>query len=200
MEEPRHPAGPAFDLARESDEARRQRLIAALTPQQRESLKQQRQLHETQAKELVDKQRRGQREAIAERMRGRLLPNREPHLRHNAHRHSLKDRQDLASAVGDFVAGGQTRATQHYARELRLARDKAQRDVRREHEKARTLLKDTQQRERDDFLRRAERSREHAEEFGKAARDPSWQRAFSRAVQKEAGYEHVKERDPEKAR
>ena len=55
-----------------------------------------------------------------------------------------------------------------------------------------------------DFLKQAQKERAQEktqQDFEKAARDPSWQRAFNRAAQREAVHEHEIERDdPGKSR
>ena len=74
----------------------------------------------------------------------------------------------------------------------------------REHRHERDSQRDGHQRERDDFLKQAQKERAQEKtkgDFEKAARDPSWHRAFNRAAQKEAAHNHEIERDdPGKSR
>jgi hypothetical protein len=202
--EPKRPPGPAFEQARDPDEHRRQQLTVALTPAQRQAFDQLRQQQALESKELREQQRREAPEKLAARMRAHLIPDKQPHLRPEAHKHQLKDRQELSHAARDFVDGKQTRVTQKYEQELRQAHGKAEREVAAGHRQERDRQQDSQQRARDDFLKQAQKDRAQEKtqkDFEKAARDPSWQRAFNRAAQKEAAHEQEIERDdPGKSR
>ncbi len=192
MDDPRHPAGPAFEEARALEEQRRQRLIAALTPEQRKAFDELRQQQEIAAKALRDTHQQQWKDQVAERMRTNLFQDKEPHLRPDAHRNQFKDRQQLSFAIQDIVEG---RATQEYSRELKQAKDKAEKDVLAAQRHERNNQREVQQRDRDSFLKQAERDRQRiTPEFEKAARDPSWLRAFNRAAQQEAAHERDFER------
>lgn len=189
MREPSHPAAPAFEKASDLEEGQRRQLMAALTPPQREAFDKLGQQHDKAAKELRENQQSHATEQIKDRMRTHLLPQKEPHLRPDSHRHQLKDQQELSYALQDFTAGKKTRVTQKYRQELGQAHDKAQREVSREHQHERSKQQDGQKREKDDFLKEAARERQRiSPEFEKAARDPSWHRAFNRAAHKEADH------------
>jgi len=192
LKDPRHPPGPAFEQASHLDEHRRQQLVAALTPVQRQGYDQLRQQHEIAGKELREQQEREAPDKIAGHMRDHLLPGKEPHLRPNAHKYQLQNREELAFAAKDFAAGKETRATQKYQHELRNAHGRAEDETAREQGQEREKQRHDQQRERDGFLKQAqhERAQEKTkQDFEKAARDPSWQRAFNRAAQKEVAHE-----------
>lgn len=191
MKDPRHPPADAFEKASDRDESKRQQLIAALTPAQRQGYDQLRQQQEMAGKELRDRQEREAPDKITERMRDHLLPDRAPHLRPEAHKHQLKDKQELNYAAQDYAHGRETRATQKYQHELQHAHGLAKQDVVREHTNARTEQRDGQRQERDDFLKQAQKERAQEKtqkDFENAARDPSWHRAFNRAAQKEADH------------
>lgn len=203
LKDPRHPPAPAFEQASNRDEHRRQQLIAALTPAQRQAFDELRARHEAAAKELAERQENESPGKIAERMRDHLLQDRAPHLRPETHKHQLKDKQELSYAAKDFLEGKETRATQKHRHELHHAHNRAKDDVTREHGQQRRDQRDGQQRERDDFLKQAQKERAQEKtqkDFEKAARDPSWQRAFNRAAQKEADHHRDNPHDHDKHR
>jgi len=204
------PPGPAFEKARREEEHQRQQRIAKLTPDQRREFDQLQRDQQRQRKDLTAEQKQQWRGRMAGKMREALIQDRAPHLRPDAHRRQLKDSPDLRHAIDDFIDGRQSRAANAYKSELHRAYDKARKTVERVQTRERDQLRQNHGSERDAFLDRAERERgEKAREpsnqrptpaFERAARDPSWHRAFNRAARQEARREkqldHEKTRDP----
>jgi len=214
MDEPwaraEHPVGPAFAKARREEEHRRQQRIAKLTPDQRREFDHLGRDQQRQLKDLTAEQKQQWRGRMAGKMREALIQDRAPHLRHDAHRRQLKDSPDLSHAIDDFLDGRQNRAANAYKSELLRAHDKARKIVVHEQTRERDQLRQNHGSQRDAFLDRAERergdkAREHSNQrpapaFERAARDPSWHRAFNRAAKREAQrdkrLDHEKTRDP----
>jgi len=216
MDEPwthaRKPPTPAFEKAR-GEEAYR---ITRLTPDQRQGFEQLQRDQQQQRKDLNATQKQQWRGRMAEQMRKDMLADRAPHLRPPSHRHQLKDSPDLSHAIDDFLDGRKGRAANAYQSELHRAYRTARSTVAREQARERGGLRKEQRSERDAFLDRAERRQGEREKFRanarditarhptpafeRAARDPSWHRAFNRAAKREAQREkqldHEKTRDP----
>lgn len=218
MREPRHPVGPAFSKAGDAAEAVRQQQIAALTDKQRQAFEQLQQKHQEQEKRLRETQKTERAQQIPERMRKHLLPKKEPHHRHDAHRYKLKAPQDLHRAVADHLAARKTRAATAYSRQLAIAESRAKAEITREQALAREKMQAGHRREQDGFLKSCARergtksavkefnekavetTRRAAPEFAKAAQDPSWKRAFDKAAREEAARAHERDRVHDRGR